>query len=151
MSQPSAHRPLVRALYVNAALLLAILLAVVFHGGGSTLAQGAPSAPAPIAGGNGLYLMPGQLLNNVWGCYVLDTDNLTLTTYAYNGNQLKLIAARAIRYDRLLGNYNTHPDPQEIRKLVEIERDKSRVLPAPNDNPPPAATQPASSPLFGPQ
>ncbi len=88
----------------------------------------AAATPAPIAGNGNLYLMPCQLLNNVWGCYVMDVENQTLSTYSYNGNQLRLIAARSIRYDHQLGNYNTHPDPEEIRRLVEIEQGKMHGL-----------------------
>ena len=140
MTRSLQNRPLIYALYANAALLFAIL-AVLISRGGSMIpsASAAPMAPMPIAGNGNLYLMPGQLLNNVWGCYVLDTDNQTLCTYAYNGNQLRLIAARNIRYDHAMGNYNTHPDPDEIRKLVEIEREKSRGIAPP-------ATQPSAQP-----
>ncbi|HWE01296.1 MAG TPA: hypothetical protein VG326_02715 [Tepidisphaeraceae bacterium] len=140
MTRSHRNRPLIYALYANAALLFAILAVLISRGGSmGPSAFGAPMTPQPIAGNGSLYLMPGQLLNNVWGCYILDTDNQTLCTYAYNGNQLRLMAARSIRYDHAMGNYNTHPDPDEIRKLVEIEREKARGLTPP-------ATQPTAQP-----
>lgn len=88
--------------------------------------------PQPIAGNGNLYVMPAQLLSNVWGCYVLDTEAQTLSVYSYNQNQLRLVAARSIRYDHQLGNYNTGPDPEEIRKLVELEKEKLRIAPQSN-------------------
>lgn len=144
MKSSRRHRPLVIALYVNAFLLLAILVTLQSRGqmaGLSPTARAAPpvAAPQPIAGNGTLCLMPGQLLNNVWGCYVLDVENQTLVAYSYNGNQLRLVASRNIRFDHQLDNYNTHPDPEEIRKLVEIERKKVRGLNTPADVP--AATQ----------
>ncbi len=132
MTQSLANRPLVVALYANAAVLLLILLTLWSRAGGVLpAASAAPMSPQPITGGGSLYVMPAQLLNNVWGCYVLDVENQTLCTYSYNGSQLRLIAARNIRFDHQLGNYNTHPDPDEIRRLVEIERDKIRGLDRP--------------------
>ena len=142
--RPSGNRPLVYALYANAALLLAILLALLARGSSGNFLPSVPGAMAaqPIAGNGSLYLMPGQLLNNVWGCYILDVDSQTLCTYAYNGNQLQLKAARNIRYDHALTNYNTHPDPEEIRKLVELEIQKLHAAPQPGQ-PDAPQTQPA--------
>jgi hypothetical protein len=126
MKRPRRNRHLVVALYANAALLLAILLAVVGRGPSSSflpMASGA-NAPQPIAGNGNLYIMPAQLLNNVWGCYLLDVENQTLCTYSFNGNQLLLKCARNIRYDHQLESYNTGPDPEEIRKLIELKKGK---------------------------
>jgi len=114
-------------------LLFAILITLVARGGSGSMlpSAGAAIAPQPIAGNGNLYLMPCQLLNNVWGCYVMDVENQTLCTYSYNGNQLRLIAARSIRYDHQLENYNTTPDPEEIRKLVGIAQGKVHGLAQP--------------------
>src|SRR6478672_4682648 len=56
------------ALYVNAAVLLAVLVALLSRGGGPSIsvlprAFGAEGAQ-PIAGGGSLYLMPGQMSLN---------------------------------------------------------------------------------------
>ena len=76
MKRPRRQRPLLFALYANAALLLAILLVMLSRG--SVLpAAGAALAPQPIAGNGNLYIMPAQLLNNVWGCYILDIEKQT--------------------------------------------------------------------------
>jgi hypothetical protein len=120
-------------LYLNAGLLAAILLAMVSRGGTGALlpsAQAAIPAPAPIAGGNGVYVMPAQFLNTVWGCYLLDTEQQTLTAYGWYGAsskpELKLIGARNIRWDRKLTNYNTSPDPEEIHKLTDLQQNPIR-------------------------
>jgi hypothetical protein len=145
MIRPRRNRPLLFALYANAALLLAILITLAFRGGsGSFLPSAGAALPQPIAGNGSLYLMPCQLLNNVWGCYVMDVDNQTLCTYSYNGNQLRLIAARSIKFDHQLGNYNTHPDPEEIRRLVEIEQ--GRIHGVAHPGPPATQDVPADVP-----
>ena len=118
MKRPRRNRPLVVALYANAALLAAILVALLSRGSGFGATVYGANPPLPIGGNGGLYLVPTQLLNNIWGCYLMDVDNQTLCLYEYNGNQLKLIAARSIRHDHELGNFNTVPDPREIQKLV---------------------------------
>lgn len=109
-------------------------------------------APQLIAGNGTLYLMPGQLLSNVWGCYVLDTENQTLCAYAYSGSLLQLKCSRSIRHDHELEDYNTSPPPAEIRKLVEIQKGKVHgiVQPAP-EVVPPVDTEPATTPAVGPQ
>ena len=38
---------------------------------------------APIAGGGGVFIMPGQMQTNVWGCYLLDVDSKTLCAYQF--------------------------------------------------------------------
>jgi hypothetical protein len=123
------------ALYVNAALLLAVLVAVVSRGGPTVLA--AVPAPQPIAGGANLYLMPAQFAANKWGCYVLDIDAQTLLAYYYgpknDGTDLQLVAARKITYDRRLTNFNsTNPNWMEVKKWVDqANQAESPVIPAP--------------------
>ncbi len=128
--RPSRRNPVATALYLNAALLLAILVALITRGGGGSLsvlprAFGA-EAPQPIAGGGNLYLMPGQMSLNTFGCYVMDTDAQTLCAYQFypGEKELRLVAARNIRFDRRLGNFNTIPDPREVEKWVELERNR---------------------------
>jgi hypothetical protein len=114
------YQPLVIALYVNAALLACVLVAVLSRGG-SGVALAAPSMP-PIGGGGGVYMMPGQFSSTNWGCYLLDIDKQTLCAYEYipSGKQLKLVAARYYRHDRDLRNYNTSPSPEEIERIVNL-------------------------------
>lgn len=133
MKQPHGNRPLVYALYANAFFLFAILLVLLSRGGsGLPAAMGAPATPGPIAGGNGVYVMPAQFLMNVWGCYVLDTEKQTLCSYAFYGNsnhpELRLIAARGIAQDRQLSNFNTGPDPEDIKKLVQLGQQPTRGI-----------------------
>lgn len=114
------------ALYVNAALLLAVVVALLARGNGPTLLPAAYGAlsPQPIAGGGSLYLMPAQFSANTWGCYILDIDTQTLCAYRYrptnDGADLQLVAARKVSYDRHLTNFNSsHPSPDEVKKLVD--------------------------------
>lgn len=121
----SQHRPLVYALGANAVLLLAILVVLLCRGGGPSLQSAAYGAnPQPIAGGNGLYLMPGQLQRDRWGCFVMDTNTETLWAYEYfpGTRELQLAAARSFRHDRHLENFNTAPPPQEIEQLLNLQR-----------------------------
>ena len=129
MRKPRRHNPLVVALYVNAALLLAILVAIVSGGRMPSVlpeafAANAPLAPAPIAGGSGIYLMPAQFAVNSWGCYVMDVDAQTLIAYEFRPGErkLRLVSARHIRHDRRLQRFNIDkPSPEEVAKLVELE------------------------------
>lgn len=126
MRRSRRYRPLVVALYVNAALLLALIGAVLGRGSGQTFlpaAYGAALSPQPIAGGANLYLMPAQFTQTTWGCYVLDIDAQSLCAYRYrptnDGSDLQLVAVRKIAYDRKLTNFNTSPTPAEVKQLVE--------------------------------
>ena len=85
--------------------------------------------PQPIAGGGGLYLMPAQLSSNSWGVYVMDVDRQSLMVYHFdpNAKRLNFIAAREIVHDRQLGNYNTFPNPAEIKSIAEKERQTDRL------------------------
>ena len=129
MRRPRRNPALVVALYVNAALLLAILAAVVSGGGGrvpSVLPAAFAQAPQPIAGGaGGVYLMPAQFGPSVWGCYVMDVEAETLCAYEYRPTtgKLKLVTARGIRHDRKLQRFNIDtPGPEEVANLVEMEQ-----------------------------
>lgn len=125
MTRLRRTNPIAAALYVNAVILLAILLAILVRG--NSLPSFVPAAFAqqqpPIAGGSGLYVMPAQLSDRVWGCYVLDSDNQTLTCYQYSPGEkvLRLAAARSIVYDHRLKNFNTDPDPEFIKGMLEKE------------------------------
>ena len=73
--------------------------------------------------------MPGQMSLNKFGCYVMDTDAQTLCVYEYYAGDkaLRLVAARNFRNDRRLGNFNTDPDPREVEKWVEAERNRAKA------------------------
>src|SRR6185437_13027565 len=107
----------------------------------------AQAQPVPMAGGNGMYVMPAQFLPQLWGCYILDTNNQSLTAYAYYGSltkpQLRLIGARNIQWDRELRNFNTDPDPQHIRELIEVQRAPMRENRPPKTGLTEPKTQPA--------
>ena len=149
MRRHRRNHPLVVALYVNAALLLAILVAVMSGGRMPSVlsdAYAAPATPSPIAGGSGIYLMPGQLGEKNWGCYIMDVDAQTLCAYQYSpgDKKLRLVAAREFRHDRRLRNFNTdNPTPDEVADLVEMEKAGRRDKPADAANPAPDAGQPA--------
>lgn len=125
MEPPRRSGPLLVALYVNAALLLAVLVALLARGSVIPAALAAVPSPQPIAGGANLYLMPAQFNASTWGCYVLDIDTQTLCAYRYkpktgDGADLELIAARKISYDRKLTNFNSdHPSWMEVKQWVE--------------------------------
>jgi hypothetical protein len=123
------HNPIAIALYVNAAILLAILWKLSSApnsniAGTSSIPSILPAAMAqnqpPIAGGAGVFVMPGQLSTQTWGCYLLDVDSQTLCVYQYFPDKtIRLVAARNFRYDRQLKQFNTDPSPQAIRELLE--------------------------------
>jgi hypothetical protein len=143
MRKPRRNHALVVALYINAALLLAVLVALLSGNRMPSVlsaAYGAPTGGQPIAGGAGLYLMPGQLSNSTWGCYVMDTDAQTLMAYQYfpGDKKLRLLAARNFRYDRKLHDFNTDsPTPAEVGKLLEMEASGRRDNPGAPDAPQP--------------
>ena len=126
MEQSRRTRAIVTALYVNAALLGGVLLVLLSRGGGGmgvgSPAFAAPPAMAPIAGGNGVYLMPAQFSMNTWGCYLLDSEKQTLCAYQFfpGEKQLRFIAARQFRNDLTLPNYNTTPDPNDVLRLGKL-------------------------------
>lgn len=137
MRKPRRTNALVVALYVNAALLLAVLVALVT---GSRMpsvlpeAFAAPMSPQPIAGGSGMYVMPAQFSDRNWGCYVMDVDAQTLIAYQWfpGDKKLRLVAARNFRNDRKLHDFNTDsPTPAEVEKLLELEKSGRRDNPEP--------------------
>ncbi len=129
MDSSRVRRNLVWALYVNAALLVAILVVLVARGGEPRFMPVAYGQnQPPIAGGAGVFMMPAQFSANTWGCYLMDVDAQTLCAYQYypGDKQLKLAAARNFRFDRRLSNFNTVPSPQEIQDLVQREQQAMR-------------------------
>jgi hypothetical protein len=116
------------ALWANAALLAAILVVMVGRDNSIRLTPTAFGQAQPIGGG-GLFIMPAQMSQGVWGCYVMDIDNQTLCGYHMTGSplELKLVTARNFRYDRQLGALNTSPPPSEVRAMLEKEKASDRV------------------------
>ena len=141
MRRPRRNHALVVALYINATLMFGILVAMLVGGRAPSWTSEAfavPPAPQPIAGGSGIYLMPGQFTGNTWGCYVMDVDAQTLCAYRWfeGDKKLRLVAARSFRNDRKLHDFNTdNPTPDEVAKLFELEKSGRRDKPAEGDEP----------------
>ena len=131
MRVPRRQKPLVVALYVNAALLAALLVVLVTRNAGpasflpAALAQNQQSA---IGGGAGVFIVPAQFSETSYGCYIMDVDAQTLCAYQYFGKQLRLVAARHFRWDRRLHQFNSeNPTPDDVRKMIEREEQDARV------------------------
>jgi hypothetical protein len=128
------------ALCFNGVLLLLILLAMIARDGrgfGGSPAFAQVQLPQPVTSTGGIVVMPGQLSPNTWGCYVMDSQNQTLSVYQFSPGEkeLRLAAARDIQYDRKLGFFNTTPSPSDIRKLVERQEEPSRAAPTTEKSP----------------
>jgi hypothetical protein len=123
------------ALYANAAVLLGILI-VLLDRQPSIVSPAFGDVPtqAPIAGGNGVFVMPCQLHPNVWGCFLIDVDHNTLCTYEYRAGDKSLVltAARDYQYDLQLRNYDTFPPFYDVKKLVE-DQNSARQTDEPGD------------------
>lgn len=106
-------------------ILLVIIGRTISSGGLAWLDEPALGQQVqPVAGAGSLFLMPAQLSSNTWGCYVLDANGQTLTAYQYYSGEklLRLVAARNVRFDRQLGDFQTSPPPSEVQAMVERER-----------------------------
>jgi hypothetical protein len=124
----------VLALIANAVLLLLILVAISTRDGRLLSGSAALGQTVPGTGAqqptNVLTIMPCQLSQYLWGCYMVDPQNQTLCVYEYLPNQeLKLLAARDIEYDRKLGYFNTSPPVSDIKAMVERAEEPSRIAP----------------------
>ena len=128
MQRPRRQNAVVVALYINASLLLAVLVALLSGARMPSMlseAYAAPPAPQPIAGGSGMYLMPAQFADKNWGCYLMDVDAQTLCAYQWfpGDKKLRLVAARDFHNDRRLQNFNTdNPTPADVAQLLEIQK-----------------------------
>ena len=125
MDRPRRPNAVATALYLNAGILLAILVVMLMRPGTPNFLPVAAAAPLgqPIAGGGTVYLMPAQFSANTFGAYVMDIDKQTLCAYQFypGEKQLRFIAARQFTHDLRMKNFNTLPDPQEIRKMNEAQ------------------------------
>jgi hypothetical protein len=135
------------ALFLNAGMLLLILIALVSHDGrllpdSAAMAQQISASTPSLNSARSMSVMPAQLSPQHWGCYVIDGDNQTLSVYEYSpGEQkLRLAAARDIQYDRHLGYFNTAPAPSEIKEMIERAQEPPRavrpITPAPETTQP---------------
>jgi hypothetical protein len=118
MNAPRRYPATTVGIFAVAVLLLANLLVVLSRG---RPADTAFAQQPPIAGGAGVFVMPAQISQNMWGCYLLDVDAGTLCVYQYfpGKKELQLLSARDYRFDRRLKNYNTSPSPEEIEEMVK--------------------------------
>jgi hypothetical protein len=132
MRRRTGQKWLVIGLYLNAAMLGAILLVLLGRDGPPRLLSGAwGQNQLPIGGGAGVFIVPAQFAEKVYGCYIMDIDAQTLCAYQYrpHDGQLRLVAARYFRWDRLLREFNTEkPTPAEVQDLVEQQQAAQRVL-----------------------
>lgn len=144
MESHARRNPLLVALWVNAALLLAIVLVLALRSGQPDFLPAAfgQNQQPTIGGGGGVFVMPAQFTANQYGCYLLDVDQQSLCVYFYDPGpkQLRFIAARNYRWDRRLPDYNTLPAPREIQDLVEKNNNAARgavpqPAPAPDEIP----------------
>jgi hypothetical protein len=134
------HKPILIALYVNAAIMLGILM-MLLSGRSPVLMDAAwAQNQLPIGGGAGVFIVPAQFSDRSFGCYIMDVDSQTLCAYQYYEKQLRLVAARNFRWDRRLGQFNsTNPTPQEVQQMVEAETQDARVKESPRKNVDPEA------------
>lgn len=128
------NHSIVVVLWVNAALLLALLVAMLSRSDAqfpSVLPTAHAQHQLPIGGGAGVFIVPAQFSVNTFGCYLLDIDSQTIVAYQFMpaDRQLRLVAARHFRYDRRLHNYNTQrPTPNEVRAMLELEQAGERSI-----------------------
>jgi len=92
------------------------------------LADRSSAGPAPLAAGaadgSSLLVVAGQVTRDSYGLYLVDRTNRTMCVYQWmpSTRKLRLLAARTYTYDITLDQYNTEPDPLEIKKLGEKAR-----------------------------
>jgi hypothetical protein len=130
MRIPRRHKPLVVALYVNAALLLVIagVFSMRSSGAHSILPSALAQNQAAIGGGAGVFIVPAQFSETSYGCYIMDVDAQTVCAYQYYGKQLRLVAARNFRWDRRLHQFNSeNPTPDDVRRMIERQEQDARV------------------------
>ena len=129
MRLPRRQKPLLVALYLNAAGMLVLALVLLLRPSGATFVPAALAQDQlPIGGGAGVFIVPAQFSDTSYGCYIMDVDAQTLCAYQYYGKQLKLVAARNFRWDRRLNRFNSDgPSPDEVRQMIEQEQADARV------------------------
>jgi hypothetical protein len=126
VSLPRPARPSNTVLWVIA-VLLAFIAGTLWNGrGGDPVLSAALAQNAP-AGARGIYAFTGQIDERSYGVFMLDVDAGTLWCYEIDSEdgvrKLRLVAARAWMYDRLLRDFNVlPPNYLTVRDLVARER-----------------------------
>jgi hypothetical protein len=136
MTSSRSNKSLVMALWANAGLLAVIVIVLLNRANApSFLSAAYAQNQPPIAGGAGVFIMPAQMQDRVWGCYLLDVDSKTICAYQFypGEKKLRLTAARSYRYDTKLENYNTELSPREIKSM--LDRQVAGQQAAPGDQP----------------
>jgi len=122
---PTTEKRLVTLLTLQAiACGVAVIVLVSQNWPASFGATSAVAQPVPVAGGGGVFMMPGQLAQNAHGVFVLDTDLQNILVYQYDPSDKMLLlrAARNFSFDRQLRNHNTSPSPASVREMIDQER-----------------------------
>jgi hypothetical protein len=122
------------ALYLNAALLCAVLVALLARSDGPSLlpAALAQQAPQPIAGGGGAVFDARPVVAVGVGLLRHGRRPQTLMVYQYarGDRTLRLMAARDFSNDRQLRDFNTgDPSPTDVKNWVAKEKDTSKIGP----------------------
>jgi len=112
--------------------LLAVIAAALLiqAGAGDASANRTPLA-AGSAAGQSLLVVAGQVTRDSYGLYLVDQENRTICVYQWlpTTRKLRLLAARTYAFDVKLDQYNTEPDPLEIKKLGEQARRLDQAAP----------------------
>jgi len=113
----TSHRPMVQ--WVIVAVLLVIAACLVLE-----LGLGASWAAAQVTsvGGNDMLVVGGQITKDSYGLYLVDMKRQSLCVYQWlpGTRKLRLMAARTLKYDVQLDEYNADkPTPSEVKRLVE--------------------------------
>src|SRR3954471_18753468 len=122
MTSSGSNKSLVMALWANAGLLAVIVVVLLNRGDApSFLSAAYAQNQPPIAGGAGVFIMPAQMQDRVWGCYLLDVDSKTICAYQFypGEKKLRLTAARSYKWDTRLENFNTDISPKEVKALID--------------------------------
>ena len=119
MRRPRRNHALVVALYINAALLLAILVALAVGRADAVDVAGGVRGSAAAADRGGERHLPdaGAVRRpNTWGCYVMDVDAQTLCRLPVRpgDKNARGWSPRSFRHDRQLHDFNTD-DPSPPR------------------------------------
>lgn len=111
--------------WVIATALVIIAISLVIRPSGPSLDNLAYAQMGGSAGARGVFAFSGQLSNNTYGVYMVDSDAMTIWAYEYLPQKgcMRLAAARTWRYDRYLENHNICDLPPDVvEKMVESQR-----------------------------
>ena len=128
------NRSLILALYVNAGLLGVILVVLLSRSGwgvgSAALAapQGSARGGAAGRGRGGDVPHARAVLQLHLGLLPDGRERRDALRYEYvpGEKSLRLVSARYFHYDRDLKRFNTTPSPEDVRRLVEMEKNPVR-------------------------